>query len=151
MTTKISTVYDYYITTLGTTLFSSKNRIPNPYSLEDNSIHFLKDSWGLRMGGETFFRAEMCNISHLHNFIVVLSREVIRQDHDETSFDTAIKAMKEDVFTLREFFYDVDNMNSNIDKIDLGATDQVNFFIAGKTNFIYTETTISTVIREDFT
>jgi len=149
MTTKITTVYNYFVTQLGT-LFSSKNRIPNPYSLEDNSIHFLKDSWGLKMGGQSFFRAELCNFSEQYNFVAVLCREVVRQDHDLTSFDTAIKNMKEDTFTLREFFYDIDNMNSDIDKIDLGTTDPVNFFIAGKTNFIYTETTIQTVIRENF-
>lgn len=150
MSTKISIVYDYFITQLGT-LYSSKNRIPNPYSLEDNSIHFLKDSYGLRMGSQGFFKAEMCYLSEQYNFIVVLCREVIRQDHDLTSFDTAVKNLKEDTFTLREFFYDIDNMNSNIDKIDLGTTDPVSFFIAGKTNFIYTETIIQTVIREDFT
>jgi len=150
MSTKITTVYDYYITQLGT-LFSTKNRIPNPYSLEDNSIHFLKDSWGLRLGGQAFFRGELCFLSEQYNFIVVLCREVVRQDHDATSFDTVVKAMKEDTFKLREFFYDVDNINSDIDKIDLGVTDQVSFFIAGKTNFLFTETTISTVIRENYT
>lgn len=147
---KISTVYDYYISELGT-LFSSKTKIPNPYSLQDNSTNFLRDSWGLKMGGQSFFRAELCFLSDQHNFIITLCREVVRQDHDDASFDTAAKALKEDLFTLREYFYDKDNMNSNIDKIDLGSSDPVGFFVAGKTNFIFSETIIPTVVREQFT
>jgi len=146
---KITTVYDFYVSELGI-LFSGKTRVPNPYSLQDNSIHFLKDGWGLRMGGQNFFSAELCYLSDQHNFIVVLCREVVRQDHDAVNLDTAVKALKEDTFTLREHFYDQDNMSSTIDKIDLGTSDPISFFIAGKTNFIYSETIISTVIREQY-
>lgn len=147
--TKVSTVYDYYITQL-TSLFPSKERIPNPYSLEDNSFPFLRDSWGLRLGGHTLVRNEFCKISQSYNFIVVLCREVLRTDHNSTTFDTVAKNLSEDIFTVREFFYDVDNMNSNIDRIDLGATDAISSFVAGKNNFLFIESVIGTVIREDY-
>lgn len=149
MTTKITTVYDYYVTQLNT-LFSSMTRIPNPYSLEDNSINFLRAGYGLKLGGHNLFNADFCNIYQQYNFNVVFCREVIRMEHNATAFDDVVKNLNEDVFTFREHFYDIDNNNSNIDKINLGATDPVNFFVAGKNNFLFIETTISTIIGENY-
>lgn len=146
---KISTAYDYFVTQLGT-LFSTKSRLPNPYSLEDNSAHMLKDSYGIKVGSHNFFNADFSTISHQYNITIVFCREVIRMDHNVTTFDTVSKNLSEDAFTLREFFYDTDNLNSTIDKIDLGTTDPIGFFVSGKNNFLFTETTISTLIRENF-
>ena len=145
---KISTAYDYYITQL-TSLLSGKERIPNPYSLEDNSYPFMRDSWGLKLGGHTLVRNEYYKLSQSYNFIVVLCREVLRTDHNAVAFDTVAKNLSEDIFTVREFFYDVDNMNSTIDQINLGATDAISSFVAGKNNFLFIESVIGTVIRED--
>lgn len=146
---KISTAYDYYITQLET-LFPIKNRIPNPYSLQDNSVNMLRDSWGLRLGGHDLISTDFKTISQQYAFIAVFCREVKRLDHDLTQFDAEVKAVNEDVFTLREFFYDVDNMNDTIDQINLGATSPVEFFINGKNNFLFVETTILTSIRETY-
>jgi hypothetical protein len=149
MTTKISTAYDYYITQLGT-LFSSKQRIPNPYSLEDNSYPFLRDSWGLRLGSHNLVRSEFCKIYQSYNFVIVLCREIIRTDHNAVTYDTVAKNLMEDAFTLREFFYDIDNMNETIDQINLGSTDPIGTFFSGKNNFLFIETTIQTIISETY-
>lgn len=132
------------------TLFSTKTRIPNPYSLEDNGIHLLKDGYGLRLGGHDLSNQDFKSISQNYDFNVVFCREVYRMEHNETGYDSVVKNLNEDVFTLREFFYDIDNMNSNIDQINLGSTGQVSFFFTGKNNFLFIETTIRTLIREDF-
>jgi hypothetical protein len=117
---KISTVYDYYVTQLAS-LFSSKTRIPNPYSLEDNQSY---------------------------DFSVVFCAEVIRMEHNDTAFDTVVKQLNEDVFVLREDFYDIDNNNANIDQISLSSTDPVGFFVSGKSNYLFIETLITTRISE---
>ena len=144
---KISTVYDYYVSQVAS-LFPSKTRIANPYSLEDNSSQFLRDGYGIRLGASNLANVDMKTIYHGYDFIVTFCAEVVRMEHDETAFDSVVKQLNEDVFTLRKDFYDIDNNNVNIDQINLASTDPVGFFVAGKNNFLFIETSITTNISE---
>ena len=144
---KISNVYDYYVTRLAA-LFPSKTRIPNPYSLEDNSFQFLRDGYGLKINGHNIARLDFKSIAQAYDFSVVFCLEAIRMEHNETSYDDIVKQLNEDTFTLRKDFYDIDNDNADIDQINLSGTDPVGFFITGKNNFLFIETTITTNISE---
>jgi len=149
--TKITTVYNYFTTNLPT-IFPSKTRIPNGYSLADNSIHFLKDGYGLKTEGHFPNTQQLNFIVQQYSFKIVLCREILRMESDFDPMDTAVKQIEEDTFTAREFFYDIDcnAIPDEVDRITLGPTDPIGFLIAGNNNFIFVETSILVSIREQY-
>ena len=150
--TKISTVYDFLITTLATQ-YSGKLRIPNPYSLPDNPYQFLRDSYGLKAEGHFLQNQSFCDkIVQEYTYKIVLCREVIRMDTSVGEFDTTVKALEEDVLIIRKYLYDIDNIviPDDVDQLILGATDPLGFFIGEKNNYVFYETSIAIRIRETY-
>lgn len=49
--TKIESAYNSILSVCND-LYASKQRLPNPYSLEENPDVVKKDSWGIRTNGE---------------------------------------------------------------------------------------------------
>ncbi len=101
---KISTVYDQLITTIAALSgYTTKDRIPNPYSIEDNNLTLLRDSWGLKLNGAVAipefeqFKATWSR----YEMELVLTREVIKVASDVTKLDTQTKSMLEDLVTAR--------------------------------------------------
>jgi len=146
---KISTAIDYYVSQMAT-LFPNKTRVPNPYSLPDNNSLFLRDGYGIKVEGVALDRQDYKHFSEAYDIGLIFCRELLRVDSNYTNFDTAVKNLMEDHFTAREFFYDTDNMNSTIDRIQLGGTGPVSFLLAGNAHYLFIETSISTTIREVF-
>lgn len=148
---KISTVYDYFITQLAT-LFSEKTRIPNPYSIEDNNVQFIQDGYGLKVNGNVLALAQFNQITTDHTFSIVISKEVFRLESDSQGMDTAIKSLEEDIFKVREFFYNIDcnGLPESIDLINLGPTDSTEFFFGPKNKFIFSEVNLIVKISEVF-
>ena len=107
----ISTVIDAIRTTIPTlTGFSAKSEIPNPYSLEDNSTHLLKDGWGLVV--EDAINAtpeEFKSIRMDRDFTVVLTRQLFKTAHDVSTPITQYKALLEDQFTVTQDFLQQDD------------------------------------------
>jgi hypothetical protein len=128
------------LTTL-TALFPTKTRIPNPYDLTDNPIILLRDGYGLKLDDEAPARSEFCNFSRNKIFTIVLAREVLKGDMQTTQFDTAVKAMQEDVYELQKDLLNVDQIGieSSIEKIDMGGTSGIVSFIGERSNFIAME------------
>jgi hypothetical protein len=146
---KITTVYDYVVSSMAT-LFPSKTIIPNAYSIQDNSDNFLRDGYGVKTQGHFVAKDDVNFIVQEYNFRLLFCREVIRLDSDTTVFNTETKAIEEDVFSARSFFYDIDLNGSpgNIDQMFLGATDPIAFLQSDKNNFIFVETSLLIRIRE---
>lgn len=148
---KISTVYDYFLTQLPI-LFPTKKKIPNPYSLLDNNMMLLDDSWGLKTEGHGINSLQFNSLTQEYNFKVILCREVRRVESDTTVFDTETKQIEEDTFKIREFFYDMDcnGIPGTILLTSLGPTDPIGFLGTGKNNYIFIETSILIRISEQF-
>ncbi len=147
---KISTVYDQVLTELNT-LFSTKTRIPNAYSLIDNNDNFLRDGWGLVLGSSSPAPSEFKSFNREFTFTVVLSREVIRLDSDSATIDTVSKALLEDAYTMERRFMDYDQLSieADIEIIRQGNNSGVEFFIGDNFSFASLEADFIINIREN--
>ena len=149
---KVSTIYDQIVTTLDA-LFPSGSgytRIPNAYSLADNNDNLLIKGFGFKTGLATPQTAEFNNWSQEREFNVVFTREVPRMAGSFSEFDTFVKELLEDVYTVQLDFYNVDQIGieGTIERIELGSVSQVDFIDAGKSNYISMEATFLFDVRE---
>lgn len=81
---------------------SSKTIIPNPYSIEDNHIGFLRDGWGLVVGssiqGLDLFNNTVSDIT----ISVVLSEEVLKTDSNPDPIKASVKSLQSDALAVRK-------------------------------------------------
>lgn len=147
---KISTVYDAIISTMGT-LFPNKTRIPNPYELTNNSETMLKDSWGVKMspsgisGIDTFnYHIETREVS------IVLCRSVYKLRENPTGLDSPTKSLLEDSKTVCTRFVASDQLGipDSIGKIDFVSSSGIEFTKADSLENISTEIKFNVDIME---
>lgn len=148
---KITTVYDTLLTTIGT-IFSEKTRVNNPYSLTDNPEHLLRDGWGLRKTGTDPLPSDLCQWSDGHGFEVALCREIVRGESQDTPLDDEVKALLEDAFEFREriFRYDELGISTDITQVSLGSVSGVEEFVAGRGKFISVIVAFTVQVTENF-
>lgn len=144
---KISTVYDAFLTHLGT-LFPSKTYIPNPYSIEDNKTPYLIDGYGLRIDDETDTAQQFNYFSSAHTFTVIFTRELKRMESDSQPVHVVAKLLKEDVFTLKKESYDGNVISDDIDKVDYSTVSGINFILTDNNSFMSIEASFLVVINE---
>ncbi len=151
MSTKISNVYDDILTELAS-IFPNKTRIPNAYSLENNQITFMRDSYGLRVDSAAPIDRDYTVFSRFRNFTIVLTREVVTTEVQTSQMDTAVKAMLDDFYTLQKEFLAGDQFGSseNIDIVNVGAFSGIEFFNFEKGNFINAEIAFSIMVSDTY-
>lgn len=149
---KFSTAYDAIKSKLEA-VFIGKTYIPNAYSLEDNAIGFLRNGYGVRLDEETDVASQFNYFTTRHAFTVLFTRELVRIESDLDPLHAVVKALKEDVFTLKKEFYDSGNLlvPTDIDLIDFQGVSGVTTFLAGNNSFMSIECTLSVMIREQAT
>ena len=80
--TKIADIYDAIITTLGTELPAFK-RVPNPYSLDENTAILLRKAYGLAIGaGTNTNRYVGCLTSWERSYTIGLVTQVVNTEND---------------------------------------------------------------------
>ena len=148
---KVSTIYDQLIGTTIPTLLPNHTRVPNPYSLEDNSDNFLRQGWGLKIGTSTPAESEFKSFNNERTFTIVLTREIIRLDSDSETIDTAVKLLLEDVFELQKRLLNPDQITieSDVELIDISNVSGVEFVQGDKFNFAAMEADFLINIREN--
>jgi hypothetical protein len=136
---KISTVYDTLLATVGTLLPSGSGytRIPNPNNLEDNMIQFMRKGYGLVYSGGNQAEGEICNFVIEHTFTVILTREVVKLDSQTDQLDAVNKALLEDAYKLQNDIYNVDEIGipNDITQVLLGSIGSISDVIIGKKYF----------------
>jgi hypothetical protein len=81
--------------------FNTKTEIINPYDILSNPAANLRNGWGLKLGS-----ASATNIDYLgiygqnRSFIVVLTRELVKTEHNRTPIDTNENNMMTDLDNL---------------------------------------------------
>ena len=145
---KISTVYDQLLTTLAA-LYPNKSRLINAYDPEDNPDGLLRDGYGLKLGDAPIVNDEFCNFSSDRLFSIVLTREVLAIG-EVTPVDAATKLMLEDIYTAQKDFSNADQIGieSSIEKIDLGTSSGVTYFVGEKIKFISMEFSVNIQVTE---
>jgi len=152
MATKISTILDQLKDVTLPALFPNKTEIPNAYSLIDNNDRLLKDAWGIRVntGGTADYNT--FNTTAVRQEIsIVLSREVVRLEHDNDPLHDATKLILEDALILRKDFLHISEIDieGSIEKIDWNQNTGIEFVSGDNFNFIFTEVIFSFEISED--
>ena len=150
---KISDIYDQ-IRTVVPGLFTgadAKIEIPNPYSLPDNNKNFLSNGWGLAVGDGSpssvgFLKCD----NESRNFIIVLTKELIRLDQCPDPMAVCTKALLEDYRTIKDRFVDFDQLglDEKILKINFTNGSGIDFVTAGKFNFLTVSATYAIEYEE---
>jgi hypothetical protein len=91
----ITTVRDTLKTFIPTiTNFTTKTEILNPYDLTNNPQANIRNGWGLKIGGASATTIDYLNIyGQLRRFEIILTREVIRTEHNRSPIDDNEKNM----------------------------------------------------------
>lgn len=148
----ITIFYNKLIEIVGTDLFSTKIRIPNPYDPSKNSGPQLRDSWGVKLNPSTL---GTIGIYHQHNesreFSIVFSSQVFKLKSNPTAMDTAIKALAEANNTLMVRLLNNDQLGipDSVGIIEFVGNSGIEFLEDDKTDYILTETTFAVDIMED--
>lgn len=119
--------------------FTTKKEIPNPYSLEDNSVNLLRDSWGVKIGTSTPTEEtdRLPDYVETTDYEVVLSRQVVKTDSDPDKIPTATQSMLNDFSTLENNFTpDVFGTTEGVSAININSTTGIENVTAGKFNHI---------------
>jgi hypothetical protein len=124
----ISTIYDKLREQVAL-LFPLKLEIPNPYSLEDNAILFLKDSWGVTINEGSLGSINVyCLDAESRAFDIILVRQTWKVDGDKSPLVTDSKLLLEDARTLKNDMLAHDKLGtSSIQKIDFANSTGINF------------------------
>lgn len=98
----ITTVRDTLKTFIPTvTNFNLKTEILNPYDINSNPQANIRNGWGLKVGGASQTSIDYLNIyGQSRNFEIVLTREVIRTEHNRTPIDDNEKNILIDLDSL---------------------------------------------------
>lgn len=81
---------------------SGKTIIPNPYSIEDNQVGFLRDGWGIAVG------AAIQGLDLINNTVsdvtigIVLSTEVLKTESNPDPIKVAVKSLQSDALAVRK-------------------------------------------------
>lgn len=129
---KISTIYDQLVNTTIPSLtgFNSKTRISNPFEIEKNDLMLLKNGWGLKLGPASDSPFQEFNKTKVTQvFSIVLTRQVIKTQHNYTNLDTAVKLLKEDALLVRLDFYNADQLglDSSIELITFSGESEIEY------------------------
>lgn len=147
----VSIIYDQIVDKLET-LFPTRTRIPNPYSLPDNNDRFLKFGYGLKVGSASFQEFEFCSRVSNRTISVVFAYEMFRTDSDFAPFDDVSKKLLEDVNTIQGLFFDYNELDieQNILKVDIDSVSEVEMILgSGNTKYLSMEASFLFQIKED--
>lgn len=125
--------------------FADKAEIPNPYSLADNSIQYLENSFGILVGASSRSSkdspVESYSVSSVRDIGVILARSVYDVSNQCDMITTQVETLMAEAETIRDNFlslqkFDLFRGGEEIVYIgDLG----VNFLETGKQTVVYTQ------------
>jgi hypothetical protein len=149
MSTKISTVYDAIITKLGA-LYTSKQRLFNPYDLLENPDLVRKDSYGIRVNDATREDMDFCNLSLKRNFTFILMRQFVTLAGKEDGFDSVTKSLLEDQQTFLNAFYARDQIGQEpvIDVIEFENISGIKQLEDDEKKYLYNEVEFTITVSE---
>ena len=99
---KISTIYDNFVTLVATELPNHK-QLPDPYNIEENMERILEQGFGVGFGAFTnTSRIVGGKISREVHLEVVITRMMAATRHDVTTLSTIQKSLHEDLFLIEK-------------------------------------------------
>lgn len=146
---KISTVYNAVIDKIEV-IYPLRQRLHNPYDLEDNPEICRKNAWGLKVEDAQREETEFCNISLNRQFTIVFTRQFVTLAKKEDGFDSVTTSILEDQQLFCETFFATDQIGQidNIERIDIVNISGVNQIIADEKRYLFAEVTFNILISE---
>lgn len=148
-----TTAYNALLTVIPTlTGFTTKTKIPNPMSLEDNSYQFLRNGWGLIATSDSESDFQVLKQNRVtHGFTVRITEQLLKSDHNATAFDTVSLSLKEDAITLKEELLKDDQLSvaTSIERVDHTGTSGIEQVNLDKHNLLYVDVNFTIEISED--
>lgn len=148
----ISTILDRIYVVLDTLLpsGSSYTRLTNAYDLEDNPEHLTRLGYGLLVGSSNQLDTEFHVKTVQQSLSVVLTRNIIKINTNNSPVDMAIKAILEDANTIEKAFYNVNQLEigQSIEDVDVIGSSAITYY-KGDTNFISLEIEFNFTISEN--
>ncbi len=135
----LSNIIDTIHTEMDTLFSASKTIIPNPYSIVDNPIVYLKNGYGLQVNEEgTAISGTLKDDNAIRSFNFILVKEIFRLENDVNIMRNSTKTILDDQRTFKDRILDFDQLGitDQIDKINFISSSGIEFIAADKYNFI---------------
>jgi hypothetical protein len=103
MSTKVTTLYDAFVTAIGSVL-PQHTRLSNPYKPEENPDLLKKKGWGVRVGPGTNTNRVMCPETFIaRTFTVVITRLYEAREGDGAAKAVTEKQLAEDAILMVKY------------------------------------------------
>ena len=106
--------------------FTTKQIIPNPYSIDANPDIILREGLGYKVGGSNTFAQQFNIPSDRQQIGIVVSKLYIATDSNADVMLGVVESMKDELETLRVWLLQQTEM-SGIQQIEYMSTDQIDF------------------------
>ena len=126
----------------------NRSIIPNPYSLLDNNVIYLRDGLGLRIEN-TLLDDHISFQTFEHRITVILTNEIIKMESDETAVLKADKKIMEDFYILSKYMYLISSEIEYLDFFVIDRVSNVNYTTNGKYNYQYLELELRIKINDN--
>ena len=130
---------------------SGYKRIPNVDTLDDNINSVIRKGYGLRYNGASPSQGELHNFVNNHSFSVILTREVVKLETQVTAYDTAVKELFDDAYTIQRDFMNADQIGeeTSIRLIDIGNVSGVTDIFSNNKRFKTIDVNFNILVSED--
>ena len=148
----VSTYYDLLVTRISTIFPSGSGwtRISNPYDIEQNKEPFLRQGWGLAIGGAQNQQLSVCQMTVVREFRVTIARELMKLDEDVEAIANVEKQLLEDLRSIVNDFEGNQMLASGAGNLTYLSDNGIQLF-RGETAFLYLEATFNLRIVEAIT
>jgi hypothetical protein len=135
----LSNIIDAIHTEMDTLFSATKTVIPNPYSLSDNPVVYLKDGYCLQVNEEgTAIGGALKDDNAIRAFTFILTKEVFRLESNYEIMRSATKTILADQRSFKDRILDFDQLGieEQINKIEFLTASGIEFIDADEYNFI---------------
>ncbi|GEM_PF-6064827 len=147
--TKITDVYNQLILKTNE-LFSTKERLHNPYNLLENPDLVRKNGWGVGVLEANQETQDFCDMTLSRSFQLVLTRQFISLVGKESGFDAVTVELLEaqQAFCSMVFSYNELQVEDKVDRIDLVNISGIELETGAEKKFLNCSVNFNIVISE---
>ena len=135
---ELSEIYDAIILEMTGLFSSTHNRIPNPYSLEDNPDLMLNKGWGVAVGASNPRELDYCHVRMERTFRLITTRKMYYIDTKQDIFDATLKELLDDHTIIQKEFYKTDEIGveAKVDQITIGSSSEPRVIFSEKYKYL---------------
>lgn len=133
------------------TALPSYQKLSNPYNTADNADPFLRDGYGITIGGGSQSRIMAGAVTITRTFSFVLTKECFSTENDEGTRTAAhLELINDQLAVLKAFEADF-SMSGSVLKIEYNSDGGIAFVQNGKDKFLELITNVSVLYLEPVT